>query len=338
MRYEMRKACIVVNDYYKKNRLFDLDDSFVNRDNWLFGFHLLKTEFRRQGIDLSTHDINSIRESEIVIFNDMPETSPAKAPGQVFFLLALESIAVLPANFNLYRYDLFDKIFTWKDDIIDGAKVIKINYSFQFDYHFSLDLGDKEKLCCMIVNNKYSCHENELYSARIEAIKWFEKHHPDEFDLYGSGWDQYFSDRFLNKVIRRARLGSLIKRRRYQCYRGTVPSKVPTLKKYRFTLCYENVRDIPGYITEKIFDCFFAGSVPIYLGAGNITEHIPLGCFIDKREYATYDEMYRYLTGMTDATYISYLENIRAFLDSPASYEFTADNFVHKIIGEINAG
>jgi hypothetical protein len=42
-----------------------------------------------------------------------------------------------------------------------------------------------------------------------------------------------------------------------------VDSKKNTLEKYKFSICYENARDIPGYITEKIFDCFFAGCVPI---------------------------------------------------------------------------
>jgi len=39
-----------------------------------------------------------------------------------------------------------------------------------------------------------------------------------------------------------------------------------------------------GYITEKIFDSFFTSYVLIYLGAKNITEHVPSNCFIDQRE------------------------------------------------------
>ena len=52
-------------------------------------------------------------------------------------------------------------------------------------------------------------------------------------------------------------------------------------KNISFAICYENARDIPGYITEKIFDCFFAGCVPIYWGgAPNVTDHIPANTFI----------------------------------------------------------
>ena len=32
---------------------------------------------------------------------------------------------------------------------------------------------------------------------------------------------------------------------------------------------------VKGYITEKIFDSFFAGVVPIYWGAENITDYVP---------------------------------------------------------------
>ncbi|KAB7887432.1 hypothetical protein GBG19_10625 [Poseidonibacter ostreae] len=70
-------------------------------------------------------------------------------------------------------------------------------------------------------------------------------------------------------------------------------------------MCYENARDIPGYITEKIFDSFFAGCVPVYLGADNITEHIPKECFIDKREFDTYEKLYKYLKNMSDEEYVT---------------------------------
>lgn len=36
--------------------------------------------------------------------------------------------------------------------------------------------------------------------------------------------------------------------------------------KTKHYFCFENVRDLPGYITEKIFDCFFAEYIPIYWG------------------------------------------------------------------------
>lgn len=78
---------------------------------------------------------------------------------------------------------------------------------------------------------------------------------------------------------------------------GTVESKAITLAKYKFCICYENMRDVKGYITEKIFDCFMAGCVPIYWGASNITDYIPADCFIDRRTFTSMEELYVFMKG-----------------------------------------
>ena len=118
----------------------------------------------------------------------------------------------------------------------------------------------------------------------------------------------------------------------FPSYRGKVDSKKETLKKYRFAICYENARDIPGYITEKIFDCFFSACVPVYWGANNIQEYIPKECFIDKRDFATYEELYVFMKNMSDKEYLNYLKNIENFLNSSKSYQFSSEFFVNQII------
>lgn len=42
--------------------------------------------------------------------------------------------------------------------------------------------------------------------------------------------------------------------------------KIEFLRQYRFNICPEN-SDTPGYVTEKLFDSFEAGCIPIYWGA-----------------------------------------------------------------------
>lgn len=44
--------------------------------------------------------------------------------------------------------------------------------------------------------------------------------------------------------------------------------KAECIRHYRFNICPENV-DAPYYCTEKIFDAFSAGCIPIYHGSGN---------------------------------------------------------------------
>ena len=48
---------------------------------------------------------------------------------------------------------------------------------------------------------------------------------------------------------------------------------------YKFIICFENSKTY-GYITEKIFNVFLAGTIPIYDGAPNITDYIVPGSFI----------------------------------------------------------
>jgi hypothetical protein len=323
----MKKASIVVSDFYKNNRLFDINDPISNKDNCLYGLYHLKKELSEQNIDLSTHDINTIPDSEIVIFSDMPKAIPPKASGQRFYLLAVESVAVHPINFQLKRYKYFDKIFTWKDDIIDGDKIVKINYSFLFPVDLGFSIKNKKKLVCLVANRKRSPHKSELYTERIKVINWFENNYPDEFDLFGAGWEKLHARNFADKIVKRLKYKQVVKTKPYTCYKGTASPKIPILRNYKFNICYENIRDIPGYITEKIFDCFFAGCVPVYWGADNVTDHIPKECFVDKRVFKTYEELYHYMKNMSDDDYKKYLDNIKSFLKSDKAYPFSSECF-----------
>ena len=51
-------------------------------------------------------------------------------------------------------------------------------------------------------------------------------------------------------------------------------TKIDTLRRYKFCVAVEN-SEMPHYVTEKIFDSFVAGCVPVYFGAPNIYDYIP---------------------------------------------------------------
>jgi Glycosyltransferase family 10 (fucosyltransferase) C-term len=53
-----------------------------------------------------------------------------------------------------------------------------------------------------------------------------------------------------------------------------IADKWEGLARYRYSLAIENSRH-PHYWTEKITDCFLAGTVPIYWGAPNIGDYFP---------------------------------------------------------------
>ena len=90
--------------------------------------------------------------------------------------------------------------------------------------------------------------------------------------------------------------------------------KQTLMKDYKFAICFENSKNYTGWITEKIFHCFFAGTIPIYYGASNISDIIPSNCFIDYRKFKNNEELILFLENMTDKISQSYIKNIKKYL------------------------
>lgn len=327
----MIKATFYTSHYYLNNRQFCISDENVNRDNCLYPFYLLRKKFAECGVDLSTQDINVPADSNFIIYNEMPIKENI-IPEKDNYLLMLESKIIRYINWDTKKHGYFKKIFTWDDKIIDNQKYIKINYAQKIPSH--VDLDKKDKLCVVIASHKHIAHPLEIYSERINAIRWFEKNHQDEFDLYGMGWDKYCFSGIFSKLNRFISIRKLIKPN-YPSYKGEVKSKNEILRKYKFSICYENAKNLPGYITEKIFDCFFALCVPIYLGSPNITAHIPKNAFIDMRNFKNYEELYSFLKNMTNKRYMDYLEAINNFIKSNKIYPFSAECFAETLSNEI---
>ncbi|RMG23521.1 MAG: hypothetical protein D6732_24730, partial [Methanobacteriota archaeon] len=121
-----------------------------------------------------------------------------------------------------------------------------------------------------------------------------------------------------------------------RCYRGPCDSKKDVLKNYKYAICFENAR-YPGLITEKIFDCFAAGTVPIYYGAPNVQVYIPKTCFIDFRDFHNYEDLYQFLVAMTEDEYQCYLDAVKEFITSPEYYEFTSKRFAEIVLEQVQA-
>ncbi len=321
------------------NYIFENSQSLIG-DDLLRPFLEIKKYANKLGYNTSL--INVADKSQIVayVFIDMPDVkcaylTAAIKSGKPIFLLALESKLINYKSYVKDNHKFFKRVFTWDDFLIDGDKYIKINYSFDFPTSFNFKIH-KEKLCTLIAGNKYSKHPSELYSKRVEAIKWFELNHPGDFDLYGTNWDRntFFGSRWLG-LLNKLKITRKIFAPKFPSYNGSVKRKKPVLEKYKFAICYENARDHHGYITEKIFDCFFAGCIPIYWGAENITNYIPKNTFIDKKKYVSYEDLYLYISTMKQNEYEEYINNIVNFLTSKNSSQFSNDHFARTIIDRI---
>ena len=101
-----------------------------------------------------------------------------------------------------------------------------------------------------------------------EIINWYDKNFPNDFDLYGEGWNKrYFSGNKIIRALNRINMPNwLTMYSAPKTYKGFIDDKLKATSKYKFCFTYENTCAENDYLSEKIFDCMIAGSVPIYLG------------------------------------------------------------------------
>jgi hypothetical protein len=324
------------------NVIFDISHN-KNRDNCFAPYCLLRKKLLQRGVSINTPDIIG---SETTLFDlHMDVSTELKNPAS--YVLLMETPFIQPLNGNMELVNRYKKVFTWNDQLVDGKKFIKINFPNPVSIPTIDGWNSRNIYCCMIAGNKQTAvaDTRELYSERVRGIRWFEKHAPKDFSLYGTGWETLSPVEGPRWRPLRKRWLSLHRksgRSAFPSYKGTIPHKKMVLAKSRFSLCYENIRDMPGYITEKLFDSFFSGCVPVYWGANNVDDYIPANCFIDRRHFRNTAEVYRHLKSINEGQFIEYQKNIVEFLMRkemyPFSSEFFADTIVDTIMADLNAG
>ncbi len=156
----------------------------------------------------------------------------------------------------------------------------------------------------------------DLYKTRLEAICAFSS--KDNFYLFGRQWDiaiKYYNTisclNFANRPV-------------------ACDNKHDTLRCFRFTLVFENCI-FPGYVTEKIFDAMLAGSVPVYLGAPDIEDFVPIDCFVDFRNYDDFDDLWRDISMWSEKKWNDTIIKINNFLESDRYAPFKEDNVAQKL-------
>jgi hypothetical protein len=247
--------------------------------------------------------------------------------GNRIALFLWEAPAVSPENMDPELHKLFPIIFTSHDELVDDIKFYKVYVPQMRQFReFPQVHFDQRKLLVNISMNKFSNHPNELYSVRRDAIKYFEQAHPDNFDLYGLKWNQ-------PSILKERLIPWLLTS--YISYRGAVKNKWEVMPNYRFSICYENVRDVPGYVTEKIFDSMRCGCVPIYWGASNINDYVDSDAFIDRRKFKTNAELDNFITNMTEYEYTCYQDAMKKYLNSSRFEKFLPPSFADTIINTL---
>ncbi len=308
-----------------RNRLFDITAA---RDACLECYILLKQALNKNGINCATLDMCDASSIDVLVCSDIgislreaikvikshPMVRILYIPTEPPVLSCLHSSAILGVL-------PFDRVLSWNDDFVrryeHGVKCSIGQPLIDPELIPSQPFWEKRFLVA-IYSNKMLRHENGLYEERIRAFDFFSGKSA-EFDLYGMGWDKSTHSSVVSS------------------YLGKCGTKKDILKNYKFSICFENSKGYPGYITEKIFDCFVSGTVPIYYGAPNVQEYIPSACFIDFRDFASYEDLYQFLVNMDDTEYQAYLDAVKEFIKTPQYYEFTSKRYAEIVLEQIQS-
>jgi len=151
----------------------------------------------------------------------------------------LESRAIIPQVYdwvlnNLEELlDACETIFTWDQELLALSDKFKWVPAQGF-WIKDPKVYDKSKLVSMVSSKKMYCPGHIVRLKYVEELRGY-------LDLYGRGFNE-------------------------------IDNKEDALCDYMFSVAIENdVRET--YFTEKILDCFAAGTIPVYLGAPDIGKH-----------------------------------------------------------------
>ena len=326
------KVAFVVPPFFSCGRIFAESDPVANRDDCLRPFIELRNSLAQQGVTLATADELPVGEADAVLCLNMPKPGDAMwqtaaRRGIPVYVIGLESEHIHTLNTDPVLIARCASIFTPRDDVIDGDKFVSVRFAHQLRPPLQRPWAGR-KFACMVSGNKSSSHPDELYSRRLDIINWYSAHHPELFDLFGTGWGAPAPSSLPMRLARQLPgLRSLLAPK-LNVYRGTIDHKLETLAGYRFCFCYENFSSPSGWITEKIFDAMFAGCVPVYWGPDNISHHIPSACFIDASKLSVPQVIHELLASLDDTQCSDIVESIDSYLRSEQATKFSLATFV----------
>ena len=339
-----------------ENKLFTQGTSFSSV--YQEAFYLWKQEAAKAGFQLDTWDQAPLDSADIFWFLDLPPSRTKFEhicaqlnPEAPIVLQILESPVLGIHAFNHANTKCFDAVLTY-----EYLETIKQNQRY-FHYHLpnqirqpQSNLPYSERKGLLLINSNrvegflgmrqvglagipafgkflsgWHCSlsmfiealSGELYSHRRKISHIADLIASDFLDIYGRGWNG-----------EQISWCSLYLNRPYKCWQGIHNiSKWELCEQYRFVLSFENFHGSRGYISEKIFDAFFAGTVPVYLGDENVTEYIPREAFIDARNFDDYNELLKYLIALPKKEWSDMREAGQTFVNSPKFQNFESHAF-----------
>jgi glycosyltransferase involved in cell wall biosynthesis len=202
--------------------------------------------------------------------------------------------------------DHFDNVMTyWTPllrDLGPGKTTLCLHNTHHLDFDNPLDVallrdpfadGRSPRSVCMVLERREGLSgEYDINGVRLRCLDPLRDMYVQDLSditVYGVGWDKYIEPRHP-----RIKVG-------HSLHRSQDPlASIQILEKYTFALIVENT-NADGYVSEKLYDAFIAGTIPLYYGNNNATTTgIPKDMYIDLREYPTSSDLETWLGGLTD--------------------------------------
>ena len=323
-----------------QNKLFDPSCLSIGFDI-LAPYALLWSLAADHGIYLYTPDLLAYEDADACLFVELSRLNLPLLVSSIRnqcprLLIAMESPSASSFSHSPAFQQLFQFVYSWAKPSALSLQGLyrKLSYAVPSTSIASPPF-DLRKFASMIASNKRSSHPSELYSLRRQIIGWYYAHYPTLFDLYGHGWNRPACFTDSNPLVCFAKLASCLRRPFYRSpasFVGSTPDKRITLGSYKFSFCFENIASHDDYLTEKIFDCLLAKTIPIYYGAPNIGDLIPASCFIDFRAFDSFRDLHDFLVDIDERTYCSYLQSASEFLESASFTSFSPEAFASNIL------
>lgn len=297
---------------------------------------------RTKGVECHTFDVRPLECFDGFLFLEMPSKDNgvlmfAQSRRLPVFVIVAENHFICTRNADFDRYSEFAAVFTYNDEAVARNIAVKLNYALGMNLPPENGVAFADRKLAVMISSRVKKNRPHLCSyLRLRTIQYYERHHKCDFDLFGPGWKKgiywkqedprlyaWLSCMRLNKILPKQHLSN--------CWRGVVDRKRDVIGRYRFAYCYENTTEIPGYITEKIFDVMMSGAVPIYLGHSSTSNRIPKECYIDRADFRDDAELYDYISKMPEEEWRGYLEAAHNFLLSKKAVPFSVPHYVKTV-------
>jgi hypothetical protein len=345
---------------YLQNRLFEPRHEYAT--HWMEPLVKLREAVVACGWEIETWDMQPLDSADIVLMLDLPQTreevlqARRKAPNARFMLILWETPLSRPHFFDRRNHDLFDAIITYDSNLVDDKRYFK----------FYLPLGipsqaidnppfEARRPMVMINTNRWigvwarrqrglaglpwigaglagwkvspaallGQNTGELYSRRRRLARLADREFPGLLDVYGPGW----RGEPMSWVHR------FIAHRPFACGKGEFKGqKFELIPRYRFVLAFENMVGNKGYISEKLFDAIYGGSVPLYLGDTGITELVPSDAMVDCRQFNSDRQLLEFARDCGNCKWEELIAAGKRYLASPQAELFRTSFFVSRIL------